>query len=295
MLKLSKSNKRRKLQALKDEYSIKFDFEGEDSARDFFEKISAFLLSLDSLNDALAQSFSTDIQTKAQIQFIEKGSILVWLKDSLTRINDEDIKRYVKNPLELLADFLIKAKKIALKKLQEKDTQSLKNALENELENSELKAYGYKINEPLILDRLSKLSLNAKEFKNKVMLVIENVSYEMNESFEYDLKNAANATTQKSIMKGAFIIKKPDLTGESKWEIITDKIIRAKISDEAFLKKLKAREISLSCGDKIEGELLCVTSFDGDFNIIENEYFLQNIEDILKPKADNKALFDDLT
>lgn len=283
------------MQALKDEYSIKFDFEGEDSARDFFEKISAFLLSLDSLNDALAQSFSTDIQTKAQIQFIEKGSILVWLKDSLTRINDEDIKRYVKNPLELLADFLIKAKKIALKKLQEKDTQSLKNALENELENSELKAYGYKINEPLILDRLSKLSLNAKEFKNKVMLVIENVSYEMNESFEYDLKNAANATTQKSIMKGAFIIKKPDLTGESKWEIITDKIIRAKISDEAFLKKLKAREISLSCGDKIEGELLCVTSFDGDFNIIENEYFLQNIEDILKPKADNKALFDDLT
>lgn len=97
---------------------------------------------------------------------------------------------------------------------------------------------------------------------------------------------------QISKMQGAFIIKKPDLTGESKWEIINDKVIKVKINDENFKNKLKDRSIKLSYGDKIKGVLISKTYISKDLEVLENEYFLEDIKGIIEPSyTQEKNLF----
>lgn len=263
-------------------YCVTFEYKNEDTARDFFNKIADFLLSLDELNQVLVAIFNPCIQTHIQIEFLEKGSIKVWIKDVITKIDDDDIKKYVKNPKEIISDLLIKIKAKILQAIDDEKCENLPVLVEKEIEKSELRAYGYGIKKTKLLSSVSKLTHYAKEFKNKPMLVIKEVSYTLEKKFDYDILK--NATTQISKIDGEFIIKKPDLAGDSKWEVITDKIIKAKIDDEHFVKDLKERRITLSCGDKIKATLLTKTHIDENLEIIESEYFLTNIQGIVPPQ-----------
>ena len=116
--------------------------------------------------------------------------------------------------------------------------------------------------------------------------------YGISETFDYNPKTADGVKEQISKMQGAFIIKKPDLTGESKWEIINDKVIKVKINDENFKNKLKDRSIKLSYGDKIKGVLISKTYISKDLEVLENEYFLEDIKGIIEPSyTQEKSLF----
>lgn len=78
----------------------------------------------------------------------------------------------------------------------------------------------------------------------------------------------------------SLIIKKPDLIGNSKWELILDKKIEAKISDAEFLSKIKNREIQFSSGDKLICELQILTSLDDEYNVLKSEYIVLKVYEI---------------
>ena len=126
-------------------YCATFEYKNEDTARDFFDKIANFLLSLDELNQVLVAIFNPCIQTHIQIEFLEKGSIKVWIKDVITKIDDDDIKKYVKNPKEIISDLLIKIKAKILQAVDDEKWENLPILVEKEIEKSELRAYGYGI------------------------------------------------------------------------------------------------------------------------------------------------------
>lgn len=143
-----------------------------------------------------------------------------------------------------------------------------------------------------LLTCVSDLTHKAKEFKHKPMIIFEEKVYGISETFDYNPKTADGVKEQISKMQGAFIIKKPDLTGESKWEIINDKVIKVKINDENFKNKLKDRSIKLSYGDKIKGVLISKTYISKDLEVLENEYFLEDIKGIIEPSyTQEKNLF----
>lgn len=262
-------------------YCIVFDYQGEDNARDFFAKIADFLLRLDELNQILVSVFNPSIETQIKIQLLEKGSVKLWLKDAISKIDDEDIKRYVNNPKEAIIDIIIKAKKMILKALDDEKCENIPNMYENLIEKSELKAYGYGIKKTKMLYSVSKLSLAGKEFKKPPMLIIDDVEYIINKNFDYNkLKNAQNKISR---IESEFIIKKPDLTASSKWELIFNKIIKVDIVDKNFINDLRERKIKLSSGDKIKGTLTIKTFIDENLEILESEYTLSDIKGIIAP------------
>lgn len=266
-------------------YELKFEYHDEENATLFFQKITDFLLSIDKLNNSLVSAFGIEIDINIQIKSIEKGSIRIWIAEKLNKISDDDIKHYVNNPKELFADLLIKSKKMILEKIQDKKCQDIPKEYKDIIDESDLKKIGYNNNEANLLSCVSDLTYKAKEFKHKPMIIFEQKVYGINETFDYNPKTADGVKEQISRMQGAFIIKKPDLTGESKWEIINDKIIKVKINDENFKKELKNRKIKLSYGDMIKGSLVCKTYISKNLEVLENEYFLEDIKGVIEPNC----------
>ncbi|EHY0907671.1 hypothetical protein LG475_001542 [Campylobacter coli] len=55
---------------------------------------------------------------------------------------------------------------------------------------------------------------------------------------------------------------------------------------------MKNRTIKLSYGDMIEGSLICKTYISKDLEVLENEYFLEDIKGIIEPSyTQEKSLF----
>ena len=265
-------------------YELKFEYLDEENATLFFKKITDLLLSIDDLNRSLVSVFGVEVDINIQIKSIEKGSIKIWIAEQLRKISDEDIKNYVNNPKELISTLLIKSKKMILKKIQNKEYFDIPKEYQNLVEESELKHFGYNTNRSNLLRCVSQLTHKAKEFKHKPMIIFEEKVYGISETFDYDPKMTEDVKEHISHIQGAFIIKKPDLAGESKWEIIHDRAIKVKIDDENFKKDLKNRRVKLSCGDKIRGTLICKTYISEDLQVLENEYFLKDIEGIIEPE-----------
>lgn len=128
-------------------YELRFEYFNEENATLFFQKITDFLLSIDKLNNSLVSVFGIEIDINIQIKSIEKGSIRIWIAEKLNKISDDDIKHYISNPRELLADLLIKSKKMILEKIQDKKCQDIPKEYKNIIEKSDLKDFGYNNNE----------------------------------------------------------------------------------------------------------------------------------------------------
>lgn len=271
-------------------YLIHFDYMSDESAVDFFSKVTMFLESIDKLNHAIVVSFGSDIQTDVKIEELSDGSLRVWLTDRLKKIDDKTIRQYVTNPKEALADFLIVAKRRLLK-LLETDNNIVKNApivLENAIQETPLRDYGYKIRKTQVLTSMSDISHTSKEFKVIPAITIDGDIIRITQDFNLDLENTEGIEKQVTQKKGAFTIKKPDLAGKSKWTIIDGKPIDVKIIDEDWISSLTTYEVVLGYGDKISGTLTTESYIDEDLEVIEVQYYLDKIEGIVPPKIKKK-------
>ncbi|WP_394951886.1 hypothetical protein [uncultured Helicobacter sp.] len=277
------------LETYKDCYCVKFEYEQEREAKDFFYKVSDFLLCLDKCNNALLAPFGVEIDLQTEIEYLEFGSLRSWLKDTIEEIKDEKIKQYCNNPKEAFGDLLVKVKHLALKFLSDKKQEKFLKEYKKAIETSLLGSCGYTIKETQILQTLSNLSKSSIEFATPPNIFFEGVEYTIKEIYEY--KALENATEQISTTKGVFTIKKPDLAGNSQWEIISDKVIKVKVEDRSFLEKLKNREILIGYGERIEATIITKTFIDRDsFEVLESEYVLQNIRVLPQTQREQKKL-----
>ena len=76
------------------------------------------------------------------------------------------------------------------------------------------------------------------------------------------------------------IVKKPDLIGDSKWELILDRHIEAKISDSEFKKKVKNGNIKLFGGCKLDCSLEINTQVSEDYKTISADYNILKVHAI---------------
>lgn len=58
-----------------------------------------------------------------------------------------------------------------------------------------------------------------------------------------------------------------------------------------FKNKLKDRSIKLSYGDKIKGVLISKTYISKDLEVLENEYFLEDIKGIIEPSYTQEKVY----
>ncbi len=266
------------LKTYKDCYFIHFEYKN-DNAQDFFSKIEQYIKAFDVFTNQLAQPFGMGIKINLEIQSLENGSLRLWLKDVLEKIDENDIRTYINTPKEALIDFIIFLRKKLLKALQENKHNEILQINNEAYKNSSIaQDLGYSIDEPLLLESISTLTKKALSFENPPSIYINDEIYTMKNTFNYDIKEVCEVKKQE--IKGTFYIKKPDLQGDSQWELITDKSIKVKIVDEAFLSKLKNREILIGYGDRLEATLQ-TTAFIYNGKIKELNYTITHIKNIL--------------
>lgn len=76
-------------------------------------------------------------------------------------------------------------------------------------------------------------------------------------------------------------IKKPDLLGQSKLEVISDQIINVDIADENFSHKIRSGEIKLYAGCKIRVKMITKMLIDESYNVISQpEYIVKEVVEL---------------
>lgn len=266
---------------------LHLEYDENESATEFFAKTTDLLQSIDDLSNAIIHCFGVDIQTKITIINIENGSLKAFVKDVIVSLDEDKIRRYVEDPKEALIDFLITARKKLLKVLSKGEDipKEVPIALEQSIEKSPLKNYGYYPKKIEVLKALSKITDKSKEFKMPPVFILKDEQIELSGTYAFNYENIEGIEKQTSSKKGAFTIKKPDLAGTSKWTIIDGKAIEVKIQDEKWLQALKNHEIVLGCGDKIEGTLITQSYIiTSGLEVAEVNYFLDNITGVIPPK-----------
>ncbi|ALV25071.1 hypothetical protein CIG2463D_1506 [Campylobacter iguaniorum] len=260
-------------------YTLHFDFDTESGAN-FFKNVSSFISSIDELNNVLCSYIDQEISTKVILEHVENGSLRARVRDVLKSIDNDKLRNYVKDPRDAIADFLIMAKDKLIVWLDDVPKQLPNRANEivcEILEATNLKPCGYKNNETALLRALSNLSQSTKGFNMPPRINLNGNEREVKDSYEFSPDDVDGVITQKSQFQGSFIIKKPDLAGASKWTIINGKAIDVKIIDEEWISKLKSHEIALRYGDRISGTLITNSFIDKDLNVIDTDYFLDDI------------------
>ncbi|MDR0665249.1 MAG: hypothetical protein LBF86_06990 [Helicobacteraceae bacterium] len=275
-----------------DAYEVHVEYDKTAGSAKVFEQISEFFKSIDNLNDAIAQSFSTNIATNAIIEKISEGSLRVWLVDIITKMPDDKLRGYALDPRTLLGDLLVGLKKSLIfilsgvSKLNNR--QKADQAIElvaSELEAGELKQMGYKLNKEKLLKAMSGISESASKFAAPPTFVIKGETYKVDSPYIYDPKDLPEIEWRTSVTRSKFRIKKPDLVGDSKWTIIHDKTIEAKILDEDWLKKLRDREFSILSGDSLDADMRTEVYFNRDMlEISETNYFIVKVYSVCPPQ-----------
>lgn len=269
---------------MSEEYELYIEYKENDSTYNIFKNVASLMLAIDNFNNAIATSFGNDIETQVSIVEISSGSIRMKLIDTISKIPDEKIKSYINNPKEILVDILIISKKKMLDAL-DKGNITIEKELPKEIEktiiSSGLSDYGYSINKTRILESVGELSQSAEKLKATVK--IDNEDYTINSSYKFDPENIEDIQKRTSTTRQKFIIKKPDLVGDSKWTVIFDKNIDVKILDDDWMKKLKNRDFSISYGDMIDAELKIDTFIDENLHVIETKYYINKIYGIVNP------------
>ena len=145
-------------------------------------------------------------------------------------------------------------------------------------------------------------------FENCIINIFNSLEHEQRENFTFKRKNKSDELKipkeHYSNMRAVLIekndlekttsdlkkveidltIKKPDLLGNSKWEVIFDKKIDVKISDEQFLTKVRSGKIKLYAGCKIKVKMNINSRFDENLDVIDVDYdVIEVVGDIIEP------------
>jgi hypothetical protein len=146
------------------------------------------------------------------------------------------------------------------------------------------------------------ISCVKQEKRDSLSFVSECIESEIkitNEEYESMIKSVVdkNETLLPKLMNTVqllehcdLIVKKPDLIGDSKWELILDKHLEAKISDLEFKKKVKNGNIKLFGGCKLDCSLEINTQVSEDYKIISADYNVLKVHAI-KDQNDQTELF----
>lgn len=103
-------------------------------------------------------------------------------------------------------------------------------------------------------------------------------------------KPIISKSTSQLIEKCRLTVKKPDLRGNSKWEVIFDRKIDVKIADEEFLQQIREGIIKFSGFSVLICDLNIRTETDDEYNPISIEYTVTKVHDI-EDKEKQSSLF----
>lgn len=277
------------------DFAIYIDFKkGVGDPQRVFKVAEGIISSFQRLDKALCTSIDNDIQPLLVLEEIESGSLKIWLKNILSKIDNQALKELDWKPA--VGKYLVKAKYIYIdwtnKSSQNEPTlgdlsEKLK-IIAQETDIKHLPDYAPPSLQELAavtkeLDAVKSDLIEGDELKY-IPPEGEPIGFDLKISWEdVELENMViKETTKFENMPMNLIVKKPDYLGTSKWDFRHGKIvIPASIQDENWLKNFQARKFDIRPGDALKCKVTVENSYGYDSELVKESYVVTSVNEIL--------------
>jgi hypothetical protein len=291
------------------DFSFRIIFEkGAGDPRRIFDAASELIDGFEELDAAVTGSVDASIQPLMVLEDIEAGSIRVFLSSFLKRVNDKALSEgeYKK----ALGPALVDAKYAAIAYLDkdreqaELEKDDLRELLRKLATGTDLRRLGDypPIQQAKLVAALDTLQDAKRLLGPKDQLLLEapgKEPYKADLSKTWDpaevIKVEQTTTEQHSEGEIILTIRKPDMTGESKWQFTRGKFpVSAHIVDNEWLERFHSRRVpGLQSGDAMRCQVKFTYIFDEKGTMIEERIeIVKVIGDIIKgPGGEQLQMF----
>jgi hypothetical protein len=288
------------------EFSFKIDFaRGHGDPRRIFDAASLLIEGFSELDETLAASMHSQLETRTVLQDIQPGSLRVILRTILTDIDDQALKdgEYKK----AIGPALVRAKHLALKALDSpaanapKAVEDLRAELQNEIAQTEIRhlpAYG-PIHDAQLVGSLDKLQDAKRTLATNDKLTIETED----KVYEVDLTKTwspaetiqTKGTTEKESTATVILtIKKADMLGDTMWQFTHGNAnVFAPIKDFKWLQRFHDGKIPLHSGDALRCRVKFTYVFDEKNRMIDQKTEILKVLSVIKGPGHQTSMFDE--
>lgn len=273
------------------DFFIEIDYvqESPEPSR-IFRTLTDLIEVFQNLDSDLVKVVSHKIEPLLLLEYIETGSIRVWLRHVLKDVDDEALKSG--DWKKLLGSYLVKAKHAIIKWTEGKteisdqaeilDLQGELIGLAEETDSLEFPMYG-RMPQSQLLEHVKSIGDSTRHLidgdriafsdgKNKTNL---NLSLKITPE---NIRGLLTKETYQNIQNMILKIKKPDFLGNSQWEFRHgSSALYAKIIDEVWLEKFHSGKIRLSPGDALKAKVEVVAHYGHDGGYIDSSYRILEI------------------
>lgn len=262
--------------------------EGEGSAARPFQIAADMIRALEELDGTLAKSVDSRIETTLIVEDLQKSSIKVFLRNFLSRMDDDGLKALDWKPM--FGQYLVKAKYAAIRWLDSEapqlaDLSDEVAALAKAVEIHHIHAPAAP-NPTRLVQALDRLQAVKQEFRDGEGLTITLGA----DDYTVNLKKTWRPSELVDVPPGEMelvaeqetilVVRKPDMLGNTAWQFrLGKKHLTIQIEDEDWLSKYHDRKIVILSGDALQVTLRTVSKFSAKGELLENK---QTITKVIK-------------
>lgn len=284
------------------DFAFKIDFKkGEGNPRRIFDAASALIDAFEVLDAALVESVDMKISPLMVLEDVEAGSIKVWLKNILQRMDDEALKTLEWKPI--IGRYLVKAKYLVLEFLDSpsgsrpalSDLKEGLRRLAQETDVRQLPDYA-PIHEGRLVTALDRVQNAKRELDRDDKLTIESEgrSYEVSLSSTWEPSETIKpADTKESTSHGEIIltIRKPDFIKDTMWQFSHGKnTLSAPIKDADWLSKFHHRQVVIAPGDALRCSVTFTYTYDEQGALIDQRLEIDRVLEVIRGPGPQPSL-----
>jgi hypothetical protein len=268
---------------------------GLGDPRRVFDAASELIDGFEELDSALAGSLDRTLKPLMVLEDVEAGSLRVWLKTVLTKIDDKGLAEGEWK--KAIGPALVAAKYAAIEwlnndqKTASADAELFREKLRGIASQTDVRPLGDypPIHEAKLVAALDSLQDGKRILGpgDKLTIETEDRYYEVDLSKTWDPSEAipvTEGTTSEKQSEGEIIvtIRKPDMTGQSMWQFTRGKFpISARILDEQWLNRFHNREVALYSGDALRCKVKFTYVFDQAGAMIEEKIEITKVLEVI--------------
>lgn len=285
------------------EFGIRVDFrKGEANPQRVFQATAAMLNAMQRLDRALAGAIDVSIEPLMVLEEIEAGSLIVWLRNVLHRVDDQALHELEWRPL--IGRYLVKAKYVYIDWANKSDGERTLNSLARELQKiaseTDVKKFpDYAPPSTTDLAEATKAVEQAKSYLiegDKISYVVPDqppVEFDINVKWTDEQldKMLVKETVTGKDQPMTLIVKRSDYLGNSKWDFrFGRRQISAKISHSEWLSDFQKRKIDVRPGDALKCLVNVEHHYGYDNELIAEAYEVSKVINVLENQLRQEEL-----
>lgn len=277
------------------EFGVRVDFrKGEANPQRIFQATVAMINALQRLDRALCSSIDVSIEPLMVLEEIEAGSLIVWLKNLIQRVDDQALRELDWRPV--VGKYLVRAKYAYVNWANKLEGDRTLVALARDLQQiaTETDVKRFPDYAPPSTAALAEATRGVEQAKS-YLIEGDKISYVVPEQPPADFDLAVQWTDEelhKMLVKETvkaenqpmtLIVKKPDYLGQSKWEFRHGRRpILANVADVEWLVRFQTRKIDVRPGDALRCLVNVEHHYGYDNELISETVVVVKVAEVLE-------------